>query len=171
MANNGKLTPKQEAFVREYLISLNATDAARRAGYSAKNADKIGPQLLGNTRVSEAIAAAQKARSERTLVTADRVVRELARVAFSDARKLYRPDGTLKAPSEWDDETAAAVSGVETDESVMQIAETERLTTRTHKVKRWDKVKALDMLARHTGVYPEKGARAGDDEPEFQQEE
>ena len=142
MAAN-KLTAKQEAFVREYLIDMNAAGAARRAGYSEKMADKIGWQLLGKTRVSEAIAAAQKERAKRTLVTADGVIREFARVGFSDPRKLYRPDGTLKAPCEWDDDVAASISSGETDETTTRLDETTTLTTRTHKVKRWDKIAAL----------------------------
>lgn len=60
------LTPKQARFVQEYLVDLNATAAAKRAGYSAKNADKIGSELLGKTRVSDAIQAAVKQREQRT---------------------------------------------------------------------------------------------------------
>ncbi len=73
----GKLTPRQARFVDEYLIDLNATQAAIRAGYSANNADKIGPELLGKTRVSAAIAEAQAKRSERVSVSQDDVVRGL----------------------------------------------------------------------------------------------
>jgi phage terminase small subunit len=68
------LTAKQWQFVAEYLIDLNATQAAIRAGYSAKNADKIGSQLLGKTRVAEAIQAAMKERGDRTRITADYVL-------------------------------------------------------------------------------------------------
>ncbi len=70
-----KPTPRQARFVDEYLIDLNATQAAIRAGYSAKNADKIGPELLGKSRVSAAIAEAQAKRSERVSVSQDDVVR------------------------------------------------------------------------------------------------
>jgi phage terminase small subunit len=68
------MTPKQEAFVREYLIDLNATQAAIRAGYSAKNADKIGPELLGKTRIATAIQEQMDKRAKRTEVTADYVL-------------------------------------------------------------------------------------------------
>ncbi|KKL62131.1 hypothetical protein LCGC14_2188330, partial [marine sediment metagenome] len=67
------MTPKQERFVEEYLIDLNATQAAVRAGYSEKNAGKIGPELLGKTRVVVAIADAVAKRSERTEITQDQV--------------------------------------------------------------------------------------------------
>ncbi len=75
------LTPKQARFVEEYLVDLNATQAAIRAGYSARNADKIGPELLGKTRVAEAIQKAKEARSERTEITQDEVIQGLKKEA------------------------------------------------------------------------------------------
>lgn len=71
------MTPKQEAFVREYLVDLNATQAAIRAGYSAKNADKIGPELLGKTRVREAIEAGKKELAERVQVNQEYVIKTI----------------------------------------------------------------------------------------------
>ncbi len=87
----GKLTPRQARFVDEYLIDLNATQAARRAGYSANNADKIGSRLVGESRVSEAITEAQAKRSERVTVSQDDVVKGLhkeATTAASDAARV-----------------------------------------------------------------------------------
>ncbi len=75
------LTPRQARFVEEYLLDLNATQAAIRAGYSARNADKIGPELLGKTRVAEAVKAAQQARSGRTEITQDEVIQGLKKEA------------------------------------------------------------------------------------------
>ena len=69
-----ELTPKQEAFVREYLIDLNATQAAIRAKYSAKTAEWIGPQLLGKTHVAAAIQAEMNKRSEKTSITSEYVI-------------------------------------------------------------------------------------------------
>jgi len=77
----GKLTVKQRLFVANYIIDWNATQAAIRAGFSAKSADKIGPQLLGKTMVAEAIAEQQRNREQRTLVTADYVITSLKNVA------------------------------------------------------------------------------------------
>lgn len=81
-----ELTPKQRRFVEEYLIDLNATAAARRAGYSERNADKIGPELLGKTRIAAAIHSAEQARSERTEVTADWVLEKLVKEAERSGR-------------------------------------------------------------------------------------
>jgi phage terminase small subunit len=88
MAKKGELTAKQMAFVGEYLVDLNATKAATRAGYSAKNADKIGPELLGKTRVAEAISAAQAARAAKLEIKAEDVLRRLWLIATADPREL-----------------------------------------------------------------------------------
>ena len=88
------LTPKQARFVQEYLIDLNATQAAIRAGYSARTADKIGPELLGKTSVAQAVQAAIQDRQSRTAITQDRVLGELAAVAFEGASDL--PESELK---------------------------------------------------------------------------
>lgn len=87
-----RLTEKQQRFVAEYLIDLNATQAAIRAGYSAKNADKIGSQLLGKTRVYEAIQAEKTARSERTEITQDYVLRKLKEIADMSASDAQESD-------------------------------------------------------------------------------
>jgi phage terminase small subunit len=84
------LTPKQQRFVEEYLIDLNATQAAIRAGYSKKNADKIGSQLLGKTRVAASIRDAQEKRTRRTEITADYVlttIRETVEALLNDREK------------------------------------------------------------------------------------
>lgn len=78
------LTPKQQAFVREYLADMNATQAAVRAGYSQKTAKEIGYQTLGRPEVADAIAEAMRARSKRTQITADRLVEEMAKLAYAD---------------------------------------------------------------------------------------
>ena len=77
------MTPKQQLFVDEYLIDLNATQAAIRAGYSARTAEQQGPRLLGNVEVAAAIEARMKVRSERLEIEADRVLQGIARIAFA----------------------------------------------------------------------------------------
>ena len=90
-----KLRPKQKMFVEEYLVDLNATQAAIRAGYSAKTASSIGEQNLRKLDIQTAIQEAMKARQERTGVTQDRVIAELARIAFGDQRSVmeWGPSG------------------------------------------------------------------------------
>jgi phage terminase small subunit len=91
-----KLSPRKQRFVEEYLVDLNATKAAERAGYSARTAKAQGSRLLTNVDVSAAIEVAQSKRSERTEITADRVLREIALVAFSDIGEVIRVDADGK---------------------------------------------------------------------------
>ena len=87
-----KLTPRQERFVQEYLVDLNSTAAARRAGYSTKTADRIGPELLGKTCVSQAIQKAIKQREKRTEVTQDYVIEKLKQIADKEASDAQESD-------------------------------------------------------------------------------
>jgi len=113
-----ELTPKQERFVAEYLIDLNATQAAIRTGYSAKTAASQGARLLKQSGVARAVQTAQQARAVRTEITQDRVLQELARIAFFDIRRLYRADGSMKDPCELDADTAAALASIEVKEEL-----------------------------------------------------
>lgn len=153
------LTAKQALFVEEYLVDLNATQAAIRAGYSEKTADVIGCENLGKPNIQSAIQGAMAARSERTNITQDRVLQELARLGFSDLRKTMTEGGALLDPQDWDDDTAASISAIEvvttytgeTDEDGRKVPEY------TRKIKTWDKNAALEKLAKHLGMYaPEK---------------
>lgn len=144
------LTPKQKRFVEEYLIDLNATAAARRAGYSVKTADRIGPELLGKTCVSNAIEAAKAKRSARTEITQDRVLKELARIAFLDPRKVFKwgPGGVTLLPSEGlTEDDAAAIS---------EVSESTSESGGSIKGKLLDKLKALELLGKHLGMFTDK---------------
>jgi len=83
-----KLTPKQEAFVREYLVDLNATQASIRAGYSQRSAKQTAHELMARPEIQEAISAAQAQRAERVEIQADDVLRRLWSIASADAREL-----------------------------------------------------------------------------------
>ena len=116
------LTPKQERFVQEYLVDLNATQAAIRAGYSAKTASRIGPQLLVKTCISEAIQKAMKKREKRTEVTQDYVIAKLREIVEKDASD--GPDSELKYAN---------------------------------------KIRALELLGKHTGAFDARGSAAAQD--------
>src|SRR5690606_14509916 len=113
------LTAKQRRFVEEYLIDLNATQAAIRAGYSSRTAGQIGDENLKKPQIAAAVQAAQAERSARTQITQDRVLTELARIAFFDIRKLYNDDGSMKRPHELDDDAAAVLAGVDVVETAV----------------------------------------------------
>lgn len=87
------LTPKQSLFVREYLVDLNATQAAIRAGYSKKTAGQIGEQLLKKLEIATELQKAMKERGERTGITADRVLNEIERLAMFDPADLINVNG------------------------------------------------------------------------------
>lgn len=152
--NKGKneLNQKQKRFVEEYLIDLNATQAAIRAGYSKKRASEYGYQLLQKTTVFDVIQFEMAKRSKRTMVDADRVVKELLIIAFSNI-KAYVDFGSqgakLKDLSEISDESARAIKHVKqsfTSDNGGSV-----------NIKMHNKLLALDMLAKHLGMYQDKG--------------
>lgn len=154
------ISKKQAVFVQEYLVDLNATQAAIRAGYSKRTADRIGPELLGKTCVSHAVQKAMKQREKRTEVTQDKVLEQYARLAFFDIRKLYDDNGNLKPVRDWDDESAAAVAGVETVELLGK--EGESICQSVRKIKLTDRRAALADIGKHLGMFKERVVYGGD---------
>lgn len=142
------LRPKQQRFVHEYLVDLNGTRAAIRAGYSARTAASIANENLRKPEIDAARAEMQV----RTEVTADRVIQELAKIAFLDARKLFRSDGSLKAVHELDDDTAAALVSLDVRLTESESGE----ITKTARIKLADKRGALVDLGRHLGIFDVK---------------
>ena len=151
------LTKKQALFVQEYLIDLNGKQAAIRAGYTVRRAEVTASELLANRKVSEAVAAAMQKREQRTQITQDRVLQELARLAFFDLRRAYNPDGTLKLPQDIDDDTAAGLAGLDTVTTSMGGGDDEApVSLTTKKVKGFDKKGALELCMRHLGMFNDK---------------
>lgn len=144
------LTAKQAAFVREYLVDLNATQAAIRAGYSKRTAEKIGSENLRKPEVSQAIQTAIREREKRTEIDQDRVLKELARLAFFDPRKLFDERGNPKSITELDDDTAASISGLDV---VQEVDPDTGDVSYVKKYKLASKQAALDSLGRHLGMF------------------
>ena len=142
-----KLTAKQKKFVEEYLIDLNATQAAIRAGYSPETAEQIGYQQLQKTSVKNEIDKAMAERSRRTGINQDRVLRELAKIAFVNPGDVINLDeATVKSDAKEDDLAAIAsvkIKNIPTEDG--EITERE--------IKLCDKLKALDLLGKHLGIY------------------
>lgn len=109
------LTPKQQRFVEEYLIDLNASKAAIRAGYSARTAGSQAHDLLKKPEIQLAIAQARARTAQRLELTRDMIIEQYRRIGFSDVRKFFDAYGQLKPITELDDETAAAVQGFEVE--------------------------------------------------------
>ncbi len=171
-AKKGNLTKKQKMFVAEYLVDLNATQAAIRAGYSEKNAGKIGPELLGKTRISEAIQEQMDARENRTLITADKVLEELAKIGFSNLADYIQVqrDGTAYVDlSELTREQAAAVQEITVDEYAEGSGEDVRLVKKV-KLKLIDKIRALELIGKHLAMWVERHEHTGKDGSPIQAE-
>ncbi|QOF94236.1 terminase small subunit [Novacetimonas hansenii] len=151
MAN---LTPKQARFVEEYLVDLNATQAAIRAGYSKKTAVQIGHENLTKPDIQAAIAEAQLERSKRTEITQDRVLQELAKLGFSDIRNIFGDDGELKSPADMDPAVSASVASIEV--ILRAVPGSPGEVEKVAKVKSWDKLGALTQIGRHLGMFKDK---------------
>ncbi len=154
------LSIRQQRFVDEILLDehMRPGPAYERAGYKARghSAESAGNRLLQNVEVRAAVQAAQNVRSKRVQISQDSTLRELGRVGFSDPRKLFCPDGSLKSVHEWDDETAAFVASVEVFEEHQGTGENRVLVGHTKKLKLWDKVSALEKIARHLGMFVDR---------------
>lgn len=160
------LTAKQQRFVDEYLIDLNATQAATRAGYSKKTANEQGSRLLANVSVSAAIRQGMNARSGRVEITQDMVLKELAKIGFSDIRKVVRWGETQVRMVDGEDEGPedmvpyhglALIDSSEIDDSIAgAIAEVSQSRDGL-KVKLHDKKGALVDIGRHLGMFSPPG--------------
>ncbi len=154
------LTPKQERFVSEYLIDLNATQAAIRCGYSANGASVTGSRLLANPKIAELVARGRAAQLESNDLTANRVLEEYRRLAFINRKDFYDAHGNLKPITEWTDAMGAAASDVET--IVKNVAAGDKHTDTIHKLKLWDKTRALNDLAKHFALLTERVQHDGE---------
>lgn len=144
-----KLTEKQQRFVDEYLIDLNATQAAIRAGYSVNTANEQGSQNLAKLSIQQAIAEKMAERSKRTGVNQDRVVLELAKIAFVKITDVVTSEGEIKKTATDDD--LSCIESVKYKES-----NTDTGYSVEREVKVASKLKALELLGKHLGMWNDK---------------
>lgn len=163
--NPDGLTPLQHQFVKEYLVDLNAAKAAIRAGYSSKTASRIGPNLLGKPNVAAAIKVEIDKRSKRTEITADMVLKELAKIGFcniDDFVKINETGTPLIDFKKADRDKMAALSEV-TQDTYFEGRGEEAQEVKKTKIKLHDKVKSLQLIGNHLGMFRENAG--GDDAP------
>ncbi|HGE2200706.1 TPA: terminase small subunit [Pseudomonas aeruginosa] len=146
------LTKKQRLFVDEYLIDLNATQAAIRAGYSTRRATEIGYQLLQRPEVAQAIQAAMAERSKRTEVEADYVIRRLREIDEMDVLDIFEDDGSFRSIRDWPKAWRQFLSGIEIAELFEGRGDDRRIAGVLRKVKWPDKLRNLELLSRHVGT-------------------
>ena len=155
------MNTKQNAFAVEYVKDRNATQAAIRAGYSEKTAYSQGNRLLKNDEVKEIIKELEDAAAARSAITQDMVIKELARIAFNDPRKLFDDYGHPKDITTLDDDIAAALASVDIFEEFSYNGDTRELIGYTKKYKWSDKLRALEMLGKHLGMFTDKVQMSG----------
>lgn len=154
-----KLTRQQKIFADEYLIDLNGTRAYRVAYPATKKEETAASnasRLIRNDNVSAYIQAAMDARSKRTEITQDRVLKEYARIAFFDPRKFFKPDGSLKKITELDDDSSACISGMDIITKNVMGSDGNFEPEYTKKIKIADKLKALQDIGRHLNMFKEQ---------------
>ncbi|MFC5468424.1 terminase small subunit [Cohnella suwonensis] len=143
------LTAKQQKFADEFLIDLNATQAAIRSGYSSNSAEQQGSRLLSNAKVRAYIDERMAEHSRRTGVNQERIIRELARIAFLDPTKLVNMNDATVLSDASDDDTAA-IASIKVKEMSGDVESIER------EVKFSDKIKALELLGKRFGMWIDK---------------
>ncbi|ECD9611579.1 terminase small subunit [Salmonella enterica subsp. salamae] len=145
------LTDKQEMFCREYLIDLNATQAAIRAGYSVKTANRIAAQLLSKLDIQNRIVELKTKRNEDVGIDADYVLRRLVEIDQMDVLDILNDDGTLKPISQWPKSWRTTLHGLDISTTIQNFNE-ETTETILKKIKWPDKVKNLELLGKHVKV-------------------
>lgn len=148
------MTPKQKRFVEEYLIDLNATQAAIRAGYAPRSAAVTGARLLTNAKIAAAIAEAQAKRSERTKIDADWVLNRLSQEVEADISDLYDETGKVKPIREWPAIwRKGLVAGIESfPEEIGKDDEGKPIYGTAYKIKLSDRARRVEMLGKHVFV-------------------
>lgn len=146
---------RKVAFAHAYIVNgKNGTQAAVTAGYKpGRAAQKAAQRLSQDVVVQELIAKATKEAAEKSGLSVDRTLQEVARLAYADPRKLYDDKGNLKPVHELDADAAATVASVEVDELFEGRGEDREMVGLTKKIKQWDKRAALDMAMKYHGLY------------------
>lgn len=142
-----KLSDKRRRFAEEYLVDFNATQAAIRAGYSPKSAGQQGSELLKDPKVRAYVDARMAELGRRTGVTAERIMQELARIAFLDPTELADMD-TARIRPEASADDRAAIAGVK-----VKVIESESGVTTERELRFADKIRALELLGKRFGMW------------------
>ena len=154
MPDLAKLKPKQQLFVDEYLIDLNATQAAIRAGYSAKTAEVQGCRLLRNAHIVAAVEAASTKRAERTRIDADWVLKRLSEEIEADIADLYDDEGRVKPVRQWPEIwRKGLVAGIETiPEKVGEDEDGKPIIEMGYRIRLASRDRRLELLGKHVYV-------------------
>lgn len=160
-----KLNAKQKRFVDEYLLDLNAKQAAIRAGYSEKTAKSQGQRLLTHVDVAAAIAEKQEARSKRTEIDADWVLTQAANAFTADLSQLFNENNDLLPVDQWPKEMMPLINGIEVEALFQGRGADREQIGFTKKIKLSERLKLLDTIGKHINVqaFKERVAHEGSD--------
>jgi phage terminase small subunit len=160
------LTPKEELFVAEFLVDKNGAQAYRRAGYKVKtdNVARIGAhRLRQKPEIAAAIAKGLAEQIEKAKMTADRVFLELQRIVTFDPRKLFDESGKPRAIHELDDDTVAALAGLDVLEEFEGSGKERTFVGYTKKYRLASKLDAISLAMRHFGMLKDRVEHTGAD--------
>jgi phage terminase small subunit len=150
------LTNKQRRFVAEYLKDLNGAQAAIRAGYSERSAKQQAEALLSKPHIQAAVSEAQAARSKRTEIDQDYVLARMVEIDQMDVLDIMTDDMALKPVSQWPRVWRQYLSGFDLAEMFAGQGDERALVGILKKIKWPDKVKNLELLGRHLGMFKDK---------------
>lgn len=157
-----RLTDRMKVFVAEYAKDRNGTQAAIRAGYSPKTAQEQASVLLSKPIVRAAVDETLAKIAAKCELSAERTLREVARLAYFDPRKLFDAKGDPIPLTELDDDTAAAIAGLDVLEEVEGSGENRRFVGYVKKYKIADKNAALEKAMKHHGLYKADNTQQAD---------
>lgn len=154
-------TERMELFCRAYVLHGNASQAARDAGYSLLRAGSTGRDMMKKKAVIDRINELKSQRNERLELNADDVLREIYKIATTDLKAFYDSNGSLLPIHQWPEGAGKLVASVEVDEIFDGFGKEREHIGYTKKLKLWDKLKALEMLAKHLKLLTEKHEHSG----------
>lgn len=152
------MTPRQQAFIDAYLVNPSPMDAAIKAGYSPRTAAQMGFKVLRVPAVAEAIRVHREKLSAKSGLTAELLDAKLLALVNFDPRKMLGEDGRVKMPHEWDDETAAAVAGLENEELFEGSGQDREHIGTLRKVKIADRIRPLELGYKRLGLLRDQAS-------------
>lgn len=151
-----ELDERQERFCQEYLVDLNGTQAAIRAGYAKRSARSMASDLLSRPNIQVRLNVLKEAREQKTGITAERVLLEIYRCAMTDPAEAFRSDGRLKSIHEMPEGLRRAIASFEIEELFEGSGRDREHVGQVKKLKFWDKPRNLEMLGRHLSLFVDR---------------
>src|SRR5262245_33261070 len=154
------MTPKQERFVAEFLVDLNATQAAIRAGYATASARQIAAENLSKPDIEAAVAAGKAQQLAAAGLSAVRTLEEIRRIGFSDVGALFDEVGRLKPMRDLPPAVRACIASIKTTKKNLTVGDGTQEDV--VEVRLWDKLRSLELLSRHFGLLVERLEHRGE---------